>query len=68
MGKVMALKWRSTENCKTISCFTAPAEQSDDCNVVIANFIQKSLIILGYRNGEYMACRDGREMFSEFWW
>jgi hypothetical protein len=26
------------------------------------------LIILGYRNREYVACRDGREIFSEFWW
>jgi len=26
------------------------------------------LIILGYRNGEYVASRDGREVFSVFWW
>jgi len=33
MGKVMALKWRSTENWKTISYFASPAERSEDCNV-----------------------------------
>jgi len=36
--------------------------------LVIANFRQKSLIIPGYRNGEYVVRRDGRESFSEFWW
>jgi len=36
--------------------------------LVIANVTQKSLIILGYRNGDYVACTDGREFFSEFWW
>jgi hypothetical protein len=66
MGKVMAIKWQSTENCKTVSSITSPAEHSAILTLITADFREKSLFILDYRNRDYVAYRDRRGMCPEF--
>jgi hypothetical protein len=59
MGKVTAIEWQSTENYHLLQTIMI---------LIIANFKENSLIILDYRDGDYVAYRERRKMCPEFWW